>query len=139
MLRSLPGRNYAARVLTAISCDNKKHAAARHADNDVAIFPLVESVVRFFDAIGVLQSRNRVLKIHPVQPQVRGSLGLVPLAAHPAWYRLPVPLSSFYREFAPPFDTPRSRAAAQGSAVYGKRFRQTLFGSSLLAQRRAAL
>jgi hypothetical protein len=70
MFRSSPGGNDAADTFIAIDSDNEENAAAGHSDDDVAFFPVIETIIRFFDAIGVFQSGDRIAKIHTVQAQI---------------------------------------------------------------------
>ena len=50
---------------------------ARHSDDEIALFSVVEAIASVFHTIGILQGVNCIPKIHAVQLQIGGGLCLV--------------------------------------------------------------
>jgi hypothetical protein len=67
MFRSLAGRNDAAGIFIAIGSYNEENTSARHSDDEISLFSIVEAIVTVFDTIGILQGANCIPKIHAVQ------------------------------------------------------------------------
>ena len=54
MFRSLAGRNDAAGIFIAIGGYNEENTSARHSDDEIALFSIIEAIVSVFDTIGIL-------------------------------------------------------------------------------------